>query len=317
MATLLAATGLLATAINLNLTLFGSEGLSTEEHSLVAGVAVLLVVRWLASREREVPEFNPRNPQTTEGGRTTVSLGRTASGTVSPTTASILTSILGTTSTQSGNVNDAMVTLGVADTPRPRSATEAAVSTPLDAGHITDASASSLTYRTEVRPANPTQPENGQSVQRLVVQPVPLPGQAKEDLVDPVTIPGLEPNRVFVTEGVASIPLPSTATASKVDNQPLTSEPQPTIEQPAPPALDLPSIDGLFTTPPWEGDSPTPPRSEPSSAVDLPSLDDLFAESNPTVTPAPAPLSHGSTAFIDAPLDLPALPDLDDVFTNA
>jgi len=317
MATLLAATGLLATAINLNLTLVGSEGLSIEEHSLVAGVAVLLVVRWLASREREVPEFSPRNAQNNEGGRTTVSLGRTASGTVSPTTASILTSILGTTSTQSGNVNDAMVTLGVADSPRPRSATEAAASTPLDAGHIADASASSLTDRTEVRPANPTQPENGQSVQRLVVQPVPLPGQAKEDLVDPVTIPGLEPNRVFVTEGVANIPLPSIATASAVDNQPLTSEPQPTIGETAPPALDLPSIDGLFTTPPWEGDSPTPPRSGPSSAVDLPSLDDLFAESNPTVTPSPAPLSPGSTAFIDAPLDLPALPDLDDVFTNA
>ena len=317
MATLLAATGLLVTAINLNLTLFGSEGLSVEEHGLLAGVAVMLLVRWLANRERDVPEFNPRHAQTNEGGRTTVGLGRTRSENISPTTASILTSILGTTATQSGNINDAMATLGVGDTPSPRLATEVAASTPQPVGRTADASASSLTYQAAIRPANPTQPEDGKSVQRLVVQPVPLPGQAQEDLLDPTTIPGLEPNRVFVTEGVASVPLPSAATVSAVNKQPSNSEPQPTLSHAAPPALDLPPIDGLFTTPPGEGVSPTTPQPGPSTAVDLPSLDDLFADSDSAVPPTPAPPSPGSTASIDAPLDLPALPDLDEVFTNA
>ena len=303
MATLFAATGLLVTAINLNLTLFGSQGLTVEEHGLLAGVTVMLVVRWLANREREVPEFNPRNAMTNESGPTTVSLGRTASGTVSPTTASILTSILGTTSTQNGNVNEAMATLGVADSPQP-------------SDRIADLSASSLTYQTEVRPANPTQPEDGQSVQRLVVQPVPLPGQDHEDLVDPTTLPGLEPNRVFVTEGVASVPLPSAVTPPAVHDQPLSSDVLATAASP-PSALDLPSIDNLFTTPSLDGGSPTAPRSEPSAAVDLPSLDDLFAESNPAVPLTPASPSPGTLASNDAPLDLPALPDLDDVFTNA
>lgn len=304
MATLLAATGLLLAAINLNLTLFGSQGLTVEEHGLLAGVAVMLVVRWLANRERDVPEFNPRNAQTNESGPTTVSLGRTASGTVSPTTASILTSILGTTSTKSGNVNQAMATLGVADSPQPSNRTA-------------DSSASPLTYRTDVRPTNPTQPENGQSVQRLVVQPVPLPGQAREDLVEPTTLPGLEPNRVFVTEGVASVPLPSASTPPAVHNQPLSSNVQPTVAPSPPPALDLPSIDSLFTTPSSDGGSPTPPQPEPYAAVDLPSLDDLFAESNPAVPPSTASASPGTHASDDALLDLPSLPDLDDVFTNA
>ena len=304
MATLFAATGLLVTAINLNLTLFGSQGLTVEEHGLLAGVTVMLVVRWLANREREVPEFNPRNAQTNESGPTTVSLGRTASGTVSPTTASILTSILGTTSTQSGNVNEAMASLGVADSPQP-------------SDRITDLSASSWTYQTEVRPANPTQPEDGQSVQRLPVQPVPLPGQAPEDIVDPTTLPGLEPSRVFVTEGVASVPLPSSMTPPAVHNLTLSSDVQLTVDPPPPPALDLPSIDSLFTTPSLDGGSPTAPRSEPSAAVDLPSLDDLFAESNPAVPLTPASPSPGILASNDAPLDLPALPDLDDMFTNA
>ena len=304
MATLLAATGLLGAAINLNLTLFGSQGLSVEEHGLLAGVAVMLAVRWLANRERDVPEFNPHGAQTNENGPTMVSLGGTASGTVSPTTASILTSILGTTPTQSGNVNQAMATLGVAGSSQPSNRTA-------------DSSASSLTYQTDVRPTNPTQPENGQSVQRLVVQPVPLPGQTREDLVDPTTLPGLEPNRVFVTEGVASVPLPSAATAPAVHNPPLSSGVQPTVAPAPPPALDLPSIDSLFTTPSLDEGTPTPPQSEPSAAVDLPSLDDLFAESNPEVPLSTATPASGTHASDDALLDLPSLPDLDDVFTNA
>lgn len=304
MATLFAAAGLLVTAINLNLTLFGSQGLTVEEHGLLAGVAVMLVVRWLANREREVPEFNPRNALTNDSGPTTVSLGRTASGTVSPATASILTTILGTTSTQSGNVNDAMATLGVADSPQP-------------SNRLADVSASPLTYQTDVQPANPTQPENGQSVQRLVVQPVPLPGQDRKDLVDPTTLPGLEPNRVFVTEGVASVPLPSAATPPAVHNQPLSSDIQLTVDPSPPSALDLPSIDSLFTTPSLDGGSPTTPRPKPSVAVDLPSLDDLFVESTPAVLLARGSPSPGATASTDTPLDLPALPDLDDVFTNA
>ena len=135
--------------------------------------------------------------------------------------------------------------------------------------------------------------------------------------MDPTTLPGLEPNRVFVTEGVASVPLPSAVTPPAVHNQPLSADVQLTVDPSPPPALDLPSIDSLFTTPSLDGGSATAPRSEPSAALDLPSLDDLFAESNPAVPLTPASPSPGTLASNAAPLDLPALPDLDDVFTNA
>ena len=59
------------------------------------------------------------------------------------------------------------------------------------------------------REALPTDEETGQTMERVLVQPVPLPGREDEPTVNPASIPGLESDRVFVTSGVASVPLPS------------------------------------------------------------------------------------------------------------
>jgi hypothetical protein len=316
MATLLAAAGLIVTAVNLNLTLFGSAGLSAEEYGMLAGVAVMLGVRWLANREHEVPEFNPRLAQTNDGGRTLVSLGTTSSGTVNPATASVLTSILGTTATPSGSVDDAMATLGVANTATLRSSSDAPLSTPQLAVRSVEPSASPLDYTTETRAANPTHAEDGRTVQRLVVQPVPLPGQSGEDLRDPTTIPGLGPNREFVTEGVASVPLPSFTTPSGVSETPSPSSgAEPNTVRSDPPPLDLPSIDDLFTKPGTNGNQPADQSTDAALPVDLPSLDDLFTEANLDANSHhSAPGQPSPVAALDT---TPALPDLDDMFTNA
>ena len=315
MTTLLAAAGLIVTAVNLNLTLFGSAGLTAEEYGTLAGVAVMLGVRWLANREHEVPEFNPRSAQTNDGGRTMVNLGTTSSGTVNPATASVLTSILGTTATPSGSVDDAMATLGVANTPTRSSSSDAPLSTPQPAVRRVEPAASPLDYRTETRAANPTHADDGRTVQRLVVQPVPLPGQSREDLRDPATVPGLGPNREFVTEGVASVPLPSFTTPSDVTERPSPSlGAEPNTVRTDPPALDLPSIDDLFTKPATNGNQPADRSADAALPVDLPLLDDLFTESNLDANPhQPAPGQPSLVAALDT---TPALPDLDDMFTN-
>ena len=300
-ATLIAAVLVLLTALNLVLNVVGSSGLSLEEGVAVAGVALFLVVANLANKERAIPELTPnQTPTDVETfAVATTPLPSATQTDVNPTTASILTSILGEqATTDQRQVNSAIEALTSGEF-------GAAVRRTME-----DIEAANQTTNDQ-REALPADEETGQSLERVVVQPVPLPGRENRSPVDPSTIPGLEPNRVFVTTGVASVPLPTleeqrpaTTTASALAleapalpapnlpdlpdlpdlperHEPLASLASPELptqneegalhEDHVPPALDLPDLDGLFT----DEVEATPAVSVPD-LPDLPDLDDLF-----------------------------------------
>ena len=95
--TLGAAVVVLLTAVNLLLNIVGRAGFSLEEGLAIGVVGVLLVVAWLANRQAEVPTLATLQPRSDEETfESTVPLERTnLQGEVNPTTASILSSILG------------------------------------------------------------------------------------------------------------------------------------------------------------------------------------------------------------------------------
>ena len=298
MATLCAAVLVLLTALNLVLNLIGSSGPSIEEAAAMVGVGVFLLIANLANKERVIPELM------SSGGRsdvesfdtlTTMTTGA-AQTEVNPTTASIITSILGEQATaDQQQVNSAIDTLSSgefgASVRRTMEEVEAANQTTNDQ-----------------REALPTDEETGQTMERVLVQPVPLPGREDEPTVNPASIPGLESDRVFVTSGVASVPLPTlesgtpttpSGSLSKVVDEPVAKPVVPELpdlpdlpelpdmltlpdlevphvqekvaNQPAAPTFDLPDLDGLFDEPPVES-----PVNEAPGLPDLPDLDDLF-----------------------------------------
>lgn len=298
MATLCAAILVLLTALNLVLNVIGSSGPSMEEAAAMVGVGVFLLIANLASKERVIPELM------STGGRsdveafdtlTTMTTGANQTE-VNPTTASIITSILGEQATaDQQQVNSAIDTLSSgefgASVRRTMEEVEAANQTTNDQ-----------------REALPTDEETGQTMERVLVQPVPLPGREGEPTVNPASIPGLEPDRVFVTTGVASVPLPTlesgtpttpSESLSQVVGEPVAKpvvpelpdlpdlpelpdmltlpdlavphEQEKVVNQPAAPTFDLPDLDGLFDEPPVES-----PVNEVPELPDLPDLDDLF-----------------------------------------
>ena len=264
----------------------------------MVGVGVFLLIANLASKERVIPELM------STGGRsdvesfdtlTTMTTGANQTE-VNPTTASIITSILGEQATaDQQQVNSAIDTLSSgefgASVRRTMEEVEAANQTTNDQ-----------------REALPTDEETGQNMERVLVQPVPLPGREDEPTVNPASIPGLEPDRVFVTSGVASVPLPTlesgtpntpSESLSQVVDEPVAKPVVPELPdlpdlpelpdmltlpdlevphvqekiaiQPAAPTFDLPNLDGLFDEPQVE-----PPVNEVPGLPDLPDLDDLF-----------------------------------------
>ena len=116
------------------------------------------------------------------------------------------------------------------------------------------------------------------------------------------TIPGLEPDRVFVREGIASVPLPNVSEAQSV--QPV--EASLSTPEPANIGAGLPDLPDLADLLPEDNQSVvTPPVQETSQEptptdIVLPDLDDLFIQQQESTLPS------SST--------LPDLPDLDDLF---
>ena len=314
-ATLVAALTVILTAVNLVLDVVGTSGFSLEEGAGLGVMLVMLVVANLASKERTIPELTHADARPEAEAFDTLVSTASPSNTesVNPTTASILTSILGENqTTDQAQVNSAISTLSSgefgAEVQRTMAAVEAANQTNIGP-----------------REAAPADEETGQTLERVLVQPVPLPGQEDSKVRDPSTIPGIQPGRAFVTEGLASVPLPTQGNR----DVPATTEPpaQPVAQpppQPAPPtpASDdssagiptMPSLDDLFAQ---EADEPVsePAVSEPlaeSTTVTLPDLDDLFAD---LPEPQPATATTSTPAPTTAPsLDLPDLPDLDELF---
>lgn len=285
-ATLTAAVGVLFTAINLVGEFLGSPGFSIEEGAALIVATVMLTVTYFANQQREIPALTRATPHTDDAFSDTLvsSIGSSNNDTVNPTTASILNSILGTTPhAGQEQVNSAITTLSSgefgAEVQRTMDAVKAAQQTTTNPQH-----------------APPDEVETGQTLERTLVKPVPLPGQTTEGLVDPSTIPGLEPGRTFITDGVASVPLPSANEGSVPPREALEELDPDDIRTLSLPTM--PDLSQLLAEPPVE-EANTMVKVD-ISAPSLPDLDDLFDEQPPT-TSTPQP-------------DLPDLPDLDGLF---
>lgn len=290
--TLMAALAVIMTALNLVLDLAGTSGFGPEEAIGIGVMVVMLLIANLASKERPVPALTHAQPHPdAEAFDTVVSTASSSTtGDINPTTASILTSILGERqSADQAQVNSAITTLSSgafgAEVQRTMAAVEAANQTNI-----------------EPREAAPADEETGQTLERVLVKPVPLPGRDANSVVDPLTIPGLEPNRVFVTDGVTSVPLPGPTHENTVAAPAVVHEPSPTVEV-APTLPSMPDLDDLFAEG-AVGPSDVPAEEPATVSLDLPDLDDLFAQPSESQTASPS----------SASIELPDLPDLDSLF---
>ena len=267
---------------------WGTSGFGLEEIVLlVSAVGLLGLAKW-GNTEHEIPEFSSSYSSKAsmfedfDEFQTPIASNHMSYESTIPssttnsnqTSATILTSILGEQQqTSETQVKSAITTLSLGEFGE-RAHQEA---------HPTEFTK----QNNHLREAAPTSEATGAALNRVVIQPVPLPGKEGEPTVDPTTIPGLEPDRVFVTEGVAEIPLPELPSIEEsITNIPASS---PSIQsQKIPvelpdlpdeasfnvpkvvPKLDLPELDDLFT------DLPETPNTPSISTPDLPDLDDLF-----------------------------------------
>ena len=286
--TLLAGGLLVASAANLQFNLVGTAGISQEEMVAVVAAAVAIVVAKFANVENEIPELGTSMYNRTQDDGTTRTRQHFSTNTeVNPTTASIITSILGEQqATGESEVASAITTLS--------SGTfgESVINTMNEVRAANE--------QNNKREAQPTDEETGQTLQRVLVQPVPLPGQENKTLVDPASIPGLAPNREFVRDGVASVPLPG---ASEPASPPAA---EPVEENAVADALlsSLPDIPDLLDE---SIELPAPETATSLPALELPDLDDLFADEH-------ADEEQDEFQPTGPNIGVPELPDLDDLF---
>lgn len=335
--TLTAGALLVLSAANLQFNAVGTPGITGEEMLAVLGAALAIVVAQFANKEHEIPELGQANRPISdieEFGQTLTRTSTVISNEVNPTTASIISGILGTTDTgEQVEVASAISTLSSGDFGA------AVAATVKEAGAAQERNANK-------REAQPADEVTGETLQRVLVQPVPLPGREEAPVRDPSTIPGLEPNRVFVRDGVDHVPLPHQTGAQPEDNH---RQPSPTEADPVP---DLGDLDRFLSEPPEdEGTEAMVPHlieqeqngSDFATTADsnlapaspeLPELPNLEAMLNDdddvaeTASTAALPDATGLTLpalddlFADEVLDnatpplkaLPDLPDLDDLF---
>ncbi len=265
-ATLSASILVLATAVNLLFGIVGEAGFGTEEGAALLAVLMLLIVANVASKQRYIPELTSASKyQETQDFATLIGsrLARDTSE-VNPTTASILNSILGTQQHASTEqVNAAIGTLSTgefgAEVQRTMEAIELANMAAVEQNQPLGDSA-----------------EEHQEQRRALVQAVPLPGQTTAPDIDERLARGLDPDRVFVTEGVASVPLPTASTTSPTKSanaRGIVREPEVSS---APTVPEMPDLSELLNA---DSDTGSPTDSAETVQQDLPelpNLDDLF-----------------------------------------
>ena len=305
-----------AAILNSQLDFIGSTGMGIEEAALLFTALVMVGLAKWANTEHAIPEFTSSSTKASsafedfDDVRTPIASGGTSyqSATTAPsnqTTANILSSILGQEQqTNDEDVRSAISTLSTGEFGM-RAQQEAK----------TTEFAKEDNHR---RDSAPTSEETGAVLKRVVVQPVPLPGQGEEDLVDPTTIPGLEPDRVFVTEGVNHVPLPEPPNITTQIPQVETEPEEVNVESTSPSLPELPDFGSTTSTEPslpelpelsTEGamepslpELPDLPKATvaPPALPELPNLDDLFGDPSKVVAPS-TPIT-------------PDLPNLDDLF---
>ena len=314
--TLTAGALLVLSAANLQFNAVGAPGITQEEMVAVLGAAIAIVVAQFANKEHEVPELGQGNQPRSDVedfGLTVTRASSADSGEVNPTTASIISGILGSTSTTDAvEVSSAISTLSSGEFGAAVAAT------------VREASAAQERNANK-REAQPADETTGETLKRVLVQPVPLPGREDEPTRDPATIPGLEPNRVFVRDGVDSVPLPTATSKPAADTPAPTSAPTPTS------SLALPVLDDLDTLLADDEDDPrqpsmTPATNESVEAVapfddlpDLPSIEGLLDEPTNHLPDEPPAEPSSASLVLDPTPELPdldgtSLPDLEDLF---
>ena len=163
----MAALAVIMTALNLVLDLAGTSGFGPEEAIGIGVMVVMLLIANLASKERPVPALTHAQPHPdAEAFDTVVSTASSSTtGNINPTTASILTSILGERqSADQAQVNSAITTLSSgafgAEVQRTMAAVEAANQTNI-----------------EPREAAPADEETGQTLERVWSNPCRCPAE--------------------------------------------------------------------------------------------------------------------------------------------
>ena len=268
---------------NLKWNLIGNAGWKVEESAITMTAITWAAIAWWASREREIPQFDTKltfeqQVQSSEDMPTKVRSSATTMDqygfeTVgsNPQTSAIIHSILG----QSGanepqNLQQAIGTLGVLNSEQP--IVLAPVQEVLEAP-VQQINQQPVEAAMELAQIVENQPS------RVNVERVALPHEDPEMITSPI-LPGLEEDRVFVSEGIAQIPLPDLdklfSTLPPLDEllqesdgleQKVTSDLENLLsilpelpELDSEPHQELPPAVAVMTT-------PTP---------DLPDLDDLF-----------------------------------------
>lgn len=305
-----------AAAANSQLNAVGQSGVGIEEIGLLVVALILVGLAKWANTEHAIPEFNASTTKATsvfedfDDARTPISASTTSyqQETTSPsnqTTANILSSILGHEQhTNEEDVRSAISTLSSGKFGM--RAQEEATTTEF---------AKEDNHR---RDSAPTDEKTGAALTRVVVQPVPLPGREETPLVDPTTIPGLEPDRVFVTEGLDHVPLPALpeVTTGIMEVEPPVEESH--IEQKSPMLPELSKLPVEFATQPLVAELPDLPSTEVKQSS-LPELPDLYEVEIPTASTFELPNLDDlftEPSQVSAPTipDTPDLPDLDDLF---
>ena len=268
---------------NLKWNLIGNAGWKVEESAITMTAITWAAIAWWASREREIPQFDTKltfeqQVQSSEDMPTKVRSSATTMDqygfeTVgsNPQTSAIIHSILG----QSGanepqNLQQAIGTLGVLNSEQP--IVLAPVQEVLEAP-VQQINQQPVEAAMELAQIVENQPS------RVNVERVALPHEDPEMITSPI-LPGLEEDRVFVSEGIAQIPLPDLdklfSTLPPLDELLQESD---GLEQKV-----TSDLENLLSTIPKLPELDSEPHQElpPAVAVmttptpDLPDLDDLF-----------------------------------------
>ena len=268
---------------NFKLNLIGNAGWKVEESAITMTAITWAAIAWWASREREIPQFDTKltfeqQVQSSEDMPTKVRSSATTMDqygfeTVgsNPQTSAIIHSILG----QSGanepqNLQQAIGTLGVLTREQP--IVLAPVQEVLEAP-VQQINQQPVEAAMELAQIVENQPS------RVNVERVALPHEDPEMITSPI-LPGLEEDRVFVSEGIAQIPLPDLdklfSTLPPLDELLQESD---GLEQKV-----TSDLENLLSTIPKLPELDSEPHQElpPAVAVmttptpDLPDLDDLF-----------------------------------------
>jgi len=269
---------------NFKLNLIGNAGWNIEESAIITIAITCAVIAWWASREREIPQFDTKltseqqiqafeDMPTKVRSSSTTTIDQFGFETVgsSPQTSAIITSIIGqSVTTEQQNIQSAIGALGVVDSDQPivLAPVQKVIEAPIQQINQQPVEAAiELAQIVENQPA------------RVNVERIALPHEDPEQITTSV-VPGLEENRVFVSEGIAHVPLPN--------------------------------LDELFSTlPPLDevleenGDIEQKVTSDLENVLsNLPELPEIVSEPHHELPPAVAAMASPN----------PELPDLDDLF---